>query len=498
MKKKYILTALVILASMLFAGCPTDDSGAAYTVSFNRGEGTGTAPANQSVVAGAAITLPGQGSMIAPKGKSFYGWIYDHIIYAEGSLYKEVSTDLTFTALWKSESAASDDGKTYVEFTNAGQFPVGIFKDPARLTEILRVPAEGSARVEAEPNSAGTAFYPRFYLTVLGIAIPQNGSAFTMRIDEKKINKANIPALTTVETEGAYIRIENKSGYSLTLNRGNSEIQPWEGTSTIVMPNETALYVLEPGNTSLYTVMQNTVTPISWPSTASGFEKGFIYSFQFNGISLSLDHAGSIQQALTPPPSGLTDSARSMNSITLRWTAVDKALSYKVYRSGAADGTYTGVGSSTAASYTDNGLAQETTYYYRVTAVNNWGESEKSLPVSGTTTPPPPSVGMELSAGQWTSNVLSSESQVQFYYFLATSGKNYTIRWNDKYQGDNTKTCYTRVTAYWYSDNVSIFDSSTYGYTEGKKFTASRTGYVVIKVIPWRDRGTGSYAVLYE
>jgi hypothetical protein len=423
--------------------------------------------------------------------------MYGTLSYTAGYAFS-VYADLTFTALWKSENAASDDGKTYVEFTNAGQFPVGIFKDPTRLTEILRVPAEGSARVEVEPNSAGTAFYPRFYLTVLGIAIPQDGPALTLRIDEKKINKAKIPALTTIDSEWAYVRIENKSDYSFTLNRGSSEIQPREGTSTIVMPNETALYVVEPGDTSLYTLMQNTVTPISWPSTAGGFERGFIYSFQLNGASLSLDHAGSILQALTPSPSGLTVSTRSMNSITLRWTAVDKALSYKLYRSDAADGTYTEIGSSTAASYIDTGLPLNTTYYYRVTAVNNWGESEKSLPLSGTTTPQTPSVGRELSAGQWTSNTISTESQVQFYYFLAISGKNYTIRWNDKYQGDNTKTLYTLVSAYWYSDNVSIFDSSNNGYTEGKKFTASKTGYVVIKVIPWRNRGTGSYAILYE
>jgi hypothetical protein len=45
-----------------------------YTVSFYPGEGRGTAPASQTVKEGKSITLPGQGGMIAPEGKTFAGW----------------------------------------------------------------------------------------------------------------------------------------------------------------------------------------------------------------------------------------------------------------------------------------------------------------------------------------------------------------------------------------------------------------------------------------
>ena len=47
---------------------------ATYTVSFGVGEGSGTAPTNQTVTAGASVTLPGKGDMTAPSGKPFAGW----------------------------------------------------------------------------------------------------------------------------------------------------------------------------------------------------------------------------------------------------------------------------------------------------------------------------------------------------------------------------------------------------------------------------------------
>lgn len=69
-------------------------------------------------------------------------------------------------------------------------------------------------------------------------------------------------------------------------------------------------------------------------------------------------------------PSGLSASAGSSSSITLHWT--DNAASetgYKVERK-AGSGNYTEIKSlsANATSYTDNGLAAATTYYYRVKA----------------------------------------------------------------------------------------------------------------------------------
>jgi hypothetical protein len=76
-----------------------------YTVSFNKGDGTGTAPIWYSK-AGAAIILPGQGDMIAPEGGFFSGWTigtgetYGGPRYAAGASYT-VNADVEFTAKWR-------------------------------------------------------------------------------------------------------------------------------------------------------------------------------------------------------------------------------------------------------------------------------------------------------------------------------------------------------------------------------------------------------------
>jgi hypothetical protein len=76
----------------------------ARTVTFSPGEGSGTPPESLSVAWGTVITLPGQGSMIAPDRKSFAGWRggSPSRTYSEGDSYTVPYIDSTFTAQWKS------------------------------------------------------------------------------------------------------------------------------------------------------------------------------------------------------------------------------------------------------------------------------------------------------------------------------------------------------------------------------------------------------------
>lgn len=90
----------------------------------------------------------------------------------------------------------------------------------------------------------------------------------------------------------------------------------------------------------------------------------------------------------TPPsvPTGLSSPSQTSNSVSLSWNAsTDNAggsgvAGYDVYRNGGL------VGSPTAASYTDTGLASNTTYSYRVRARDNaTNASAQSGQVSATT-----------------------------------------------------------------------------------------------------------------
>ncbi|GAB6391118.1 MAG: fibronectin type III domain-containing protein [Treponematales bacterium] len=101
---------------------------------------------------------------------------------------------------------------------------------------------------------------------------------------------------------------------------------------------------------------------------------------------------GSGDDTDTNPPSGipgyLTVTGTTKNSVSLSWTAVDGATSYKVYRSSTENGTYTETtaGTFNGTAFTNTGLSPNTDYWYKVAAANAGGAGPKSLtPVLATT-----------------------------------------------------------------------------------------------------------------
>jgi beta-glucanase (GH16 family) len=85
-----------------------------------------------------------------------------------------------------------------------------------------------------------------------------------------------------------------------------------------------------------------------------------------------------------PPatPTGLSASAGNQQ-IALSWNAVSGATSYNVKRGSSSGGPYSTIASGvTSTTHTDTGLANGTTYYYVVSAVNANGESANSSQVA--------------------------------------------------------------------------------------------------------------------
>jgi hypothetical protein len=88
------------------------------------------------------------------------------------------------------------------------------------------------------------------------------------------------------------------------------------------------------------------------------------------------------------PPAGLTATAGN-GQVSLAWQASSGAANYTVSR-GMQSGSYIVVASGlTAPSCVDTGLANGTTYYYVVTAVNSAGESAYSNEAVATPVAPP-------------------------------------------------------------------------------------------------------------
>jgi lysophospholipase L1-like esterase len=110
----------------------------------------------------------------------------------------------------------------------------------------------------------------------------------------------------------------------------------------------------------------------------------------FSNIKLVVDGVEVTNAVADKPaaPTGLTAVSSGTDKIDLNWTASTEATGYNIYRSASENDVYTKINSTTgsAITYSDTGLAPETDYYYKVTAVNASGESAMSPSAKATTT----------------------------------------------------------------------------------------------------------------
>ena len=145
-----------------------------------------------------------------------------------------------------------------------------------------------------------------------------------------------------------------------------------------------------------------TVTTPSYLNT--GLMNGTAYSYRVAAHNAGGDGPASATVSATPGavPSAPTNlSATAGNAmVTLSWTAVGTATSYNVYRSTTTNGQTTpplATGVNTPA-FVDSPVTNGTPFFYKVTAVNAFGESTRSgevtaTPIGPTPPPPPPPSG---------------------------------------------------------------------------------------------------------
>jgi hypothetical protein len=78
-----------------------------------------------------------------------------------------------------------------------------------------------------------------------------------------------------------------------------------------------------------------------------------------------------------PAPTGVVATAVSSTQVNVSWNVVSGATSYQVFRRGPG-GSFVQVGTSTTTSFSDTSAAPNTSYLYRVRAVNSVGASTDS------------------------------------------------------------------------------------------------------------------------
>jgi fibronectin type 3 domain-containing protein len=87
-----------------------------------------------------------------------------------------------------------------------------------------------------------------------------------------------------------------------------------------------------------------------------------------------------------PTPTGLQAGSPTLSSLHLSWNSSSGATGYKVLSDTSSSGPFSAVDDvGNATGWTDMGLSSGTTYYYKVTAYNSFGQSPPTGAVQGTT-----------------------------------------------------------------------------------------------------------------
>jgi fibronectin type 3 domain-containing protein len=131
--------------------------------------------------------------------------------------------------------------------------------------------------------------------------------------------------------------------------------------------------------------------PTSTSFTDTGLTNGTKYFYVISAVNSVGESANSTEVNATPAapvsapaaPVGLVATVGN-TQVVLTWTASSGATSYHVKRATVSGGPYTQIAAPTAATFTDTGLTNGTTYFYVVSAVNSAGESANSGQTSAT------------------------------------------------------------------------------------------------------------------
>ena len=181
-------------------------------------------------------------------------------------------------------------------------------------------------------------------------------------------------------------------------------------------------------------------------------------------------------------PAGLSAKALSASAITLKWTAVSGATSYKIYQATGVTAVYNQIDETTSTTINVTELLSKTTTRYKVTAVNGSGESPLSLAVSATTKLPAPT-GLSVTATSTTEIDLSWDSLgwATSYNIYRSASENGVYRKMGTTKLNSYQNKYLKsTTVYWYK--IAALQGSTEG-----DYSTPESGHAINEVLDLPD-----------
>ena len=202
----------------------------------------------------------------------------------------------------------------------------------------------------------------------------------------------------------------------------------------------------------VFNSQDNATTVVQWTGIAPNASGEIVFTVAGNAALNFVELSPATVSSNPPPtPTGLGATAGN-RQVALTWTASSGATSYNVKRS-TTSGAETTIANVMGASFTDTNVVNGTTYYYKVSAVNTYGESTNSLEVSATPQAQPPSMPTGLSA-------TGGNGQVALTWLASLGATSYNVKRSTTSGAEAT---ITNVTGTNYTD-TQVVNGTTYYY----------------------------------
>jgi len=503
---------IAILAVILFSMVACDDGATngnettAYTVSYDAGDGSGTAPQNQTVPSGTIIYLPGQSGMIAPSGKNFSGWRTGGQNYQVGDSFAVYSNTI-FIAQW---ITGSTGGSTTVPSTPTG-FSV---YSSTNVTS-------SSLFMTWDTVNGATGYNVYRSLTASGTYSLRGSTTFSSYTDEglspsttyyyrvSAYNSAGESPMssydysTTASSSGGDPTVPNApTGVIVTRQSASNVYITWNPVSGATSYKVYWSYTSSGTFSLAGTTSSTNYTDTGWGASETGYIRVSAVNSAGEGPQSSSVSFPAFSSGGSVPgtPTGVTATRNPAGSTTVRitWNVVSGATSYKVYYSSSSSGSGTLDGTSSTTSYDSFSNSTDFTWYFRVSAVNSAGEGSPSSWVSVgpvETVPNAPSAPSGITAtAQSSSSIRISWSTVTGatgYYIYRSSSASGTYT----QVGDSTSTSYT---------NTGLSQNTTYHYrvasynTAGTSSQSSSVSATTTREYNVGDTGPGNGKIFYK
>ena len=439
-----IAVVIAILFSMFGCddGTNENQNETTYTINYDVGDGSGTAPSSQTVSSGTTIYLPGQSSMTAPSGRNFTGWRSGGQNYSIGDSYT-VSNNTTFVAQW---GTGSSGGGTQVPNAPTGVTATALSSGSVQISWSAVSGATGY-RVQFSTTSGSSWIFlggsdnTPVTGTSLSSYLPVPGNLIRV-IAVNSAGDSNPSTAVTVTSQSGGVTVPNApTGVTATRVSASDVYITWNSVSGATSYRIFWSYTSSGTFSFAGTTSSTNYTDSGWGASETGYIRVSAVNSAGEGpqsSSVSFPAFSGGGGSVPNAPTGVTATASSSGDVQISWNPVSGATGYRVQWAISSSGTWGFLGGTNTFPITATSLTSSVPAvgeFVRVIAVNSSGDSNPSTAVivtsssgGGTAVPSAPTgvsatrnpAGSTTVTVSW--NAVSGATSYKIYYSSTNTG----------------------------------------------------------------------------